>query len=133
MVKNQDMQSLKMSRGHSQVMRDMTLNLFSDVLSESEQKNKLVQYIDLRMVGTKQDLSWERTSPLPGEPSMPNTGESPKEENVSLLSEILMDTVLVKYYLSPKACLGILRRASERGKELPPLLKKALERQARSV
>ena len=35
-----------------------------------------------------------------------------------------------KYYLSQKACLGILRRASLRGKELPLLLKKALEMQA---
>ncbi len=35
-----------------------------------------------------------------------------------------------KYYLSAKACLGILRRAQKRGKELPPLLKGALERQA---
>ena len=29
-----------------------------------------------------------------------------------------------------QACLGILRRASVRGKELPDVLKKALERQA---
>ena len=35
-----------------------------------------------------------------------------------------------KYYLTPRACLGILRRASVRGKELPPVLKAALERQA---
>ena len=35
-----------------------------------------------------------------------------------------------KYYLSPKACQGILLRASVRGKELPEVLKKALERQA---
>ena len=35
-----------------------------------------------------------------------------------------------KYYLSPKACLGILRRASERGKKLPEVLQIALERQA---
>lgn len=32
-----------------------------------------------------------------------------------------------KYYLSPKACLGILRRAERRGKELPKMLKDALE------
>lgn len=38
-----------------------------------------------------------------------------------------------KYYLSSKACIGILRRASERGKELPEVLKRALERQARSA
>ena len=42
----------------------------------------------------------------------------------------LLAEVPEKYYLSPKACLGILRRASVRGKELPEVLKKALERQA---
>ena len=31
-----------------------------------------------------------------------------------------------KYYLSPKACAGILRRAEKRGKALPPVLEKAL-------
>ena len=34
------------------------------------------------------------------------------------------------YFLSPKACLGILRRASARGKELPEVLRIALEQQA---
>jgi hypothetical protein len=32
-----------------------------------------------------------------------------------------------RFYLSPKACAGILRRAQRRGKELPPALKEALE------
>ena len=54
----------------------------------------------------------------------------PQGENASTLSQILQTTVPQKYYLSPKACLGILRRASVRGKELPPVLKAALERQA---
>lgn len=57
-------------------------------------------------------------------------GAYPKGENASTLSQILQTTVPQKYYLSPKACLGILRRASVRGKELPPVLKAALERQA---
>jgi hypothetical protein len=35
-----------------------------------------------------------------------------------------------KFYLSPKACSGILRRAEKRGKELPPLLRAALENAA---
>ena len=35
-----------------------------------------------------------------------------------------------RYFLSAKACLGILRRAMSRGKQLPPLLKAALERTA---
>ena len=64
---------------------------------------------------------------------MRNTGECPSEENGSFLSQILTEQVPEKYYLSPKACLGILRRASARGKELPELLRKALERQAASA
>ena len=32
-----------------------------------------------------------------------------------------------KYYLSSRACEGILRRAQRRGKELPPMLKEAWE------
>lgn len=35
-----------------------------------------------------------------------------------------------KYYLSRKACLGILRRARKRGKELPATLELALEMQS---
>lgn len=34
-----------------------------------------------------------------------------------------------RYYLSARACQGIINRAERRGKELPPLLKRALERQ----
>ena len=61
---------------------------------------------------------------------MHNGGAFPKEENVSTLSQILQAEVPEKYYLSQKACLGILRRASARGKKLPEVLRLALERQA---
>ena len=43
---------------------------------------------------------------------------------------ILQAGVPRKYYLTAKACRGILQRASKRGKELPTILRKALERQA---
>jgi hypothetical protein len=46
------------------------------------------------------------------------------------LSRILEAEPHPKYYLSKTACLGILRRAKKRGKELPPVLKQALEIQA---
>ena len=46
------------------------------------------------------------------------------------LSEILEKRPHVKYSLSPRACRGILRRAEKRGKELPPVLRKALEQVA---
>ena len=63
----------------------------------------------------------------------PSFGESPSEGNASTLSQILQAGVPERYYLSPKACLGILRRASVRGKELPEVLRIALERQAASA
>ena len=53
-------------------------------------------------------------------------------DGVCSLSDILEQSgnIPQKYYLSPTACLGILRRAESRGKALPPMLKDALERQA---
>lgn len=38
---------------------------------------------------------------------------------------------LRKYFLSPKACAGILRRAEKRGRELPEMLRRALTAAAR--
>lgn len=73
---------------------------------------------------------WEMLSPWRGESSMLNTGASPNDVVESSLSQILQDSVLEKYYLSKTACLGILRRATERGKELPAQLNGALMAQA---
>ena len=55
---------------------------------------------------------------------------SPRDAKESSLSQILQADPPLKYYLSPKACLGILRRAFERGKELPKKLERALKIQA---
>lgn len=83
---------------------------------------------------------WDNAGSIVGEDfslawrvSMLSIGEFPKEENASTLSQILQVGVPEKYYLSQRACQGILRRASARGKELPEILKAALEKQARSV
>ena len=47
---------------------------------------------------------------------------------VCFLSDILETGAIPhRYYLSPTACRGILRRADKRGKEIPPALRKALE------
>ena len=74
---------------------------------------------------------WEIVSPWLGGASILNTGPAPLSgEDVYSLSQILQDDPPRKYYLSRTACLGILRRARERGKELPPQLKTALMAQA---
>jgi hypothetical protein len=53
---------------------------------------------------------------------------SHSDGSVSSLSDILEETQLVpqRFFLSPRACEGILRRAERRGKELPPMLEQAL-------
>jgi hypothetical protein len=61
---------------------------------------------------------------------MLNIGVFPSEEKESFLSQILEDSPPEKYYLSSRACMGILRRAKERGKTLPPMLEQALIAQA---
>lgn len=88
-------------------------------------------YLDLREgYGNLLGAFWETNSLLLGEFSMLNTGVSPNDAKESFLSQILEDTPHPKYYLSKTACLGILRRAKSRDKELPAQLKKALEIQA---
>lgn len=73
---------------------------------------------------------WEILSPWRGAALMLNTGASPREERESTLWWILEDKPHPRYYLTRKACLGILRRSSERGKVLPAALQLALEVQA---
>lgn len=60
-----------------------------------------------------------------------NTSESPNAAVVCSLSDTLEPEVDSRYYLSPKACRGIIRRAEKRGKLLPPSLGAALEHRAR--
>lgn len=55
-----------------------------------------------------------------------NFGECPNVGNVSTLSMILETDVPDKYFLSAKACWGIIRRAEARNKEIPVILKIAL-------
>ena len=73
---------------------------------------------------------WQTDGVWLTELSMRNISEYPNVVVESTLSQILQAEVPQKYYLSPKACQGILRRAAARGKELPEMLKTALERQA---
>ena len=90
--------------------------------------NQTLQFLDLRSGadGAKQEQSPETDGLWHGDSLTLNIGESPNAERESLLSWILEDNVPQKYYLSARACQGILVRASRRGKPLPELLKQAL-------
>lgn len=63
-----------------------------------------------------------------------STGESRSDAVESSLSDILETGDLPeRYFLSPRACAGILRRAEKRGRMLPRALREALEQVARTT
>lgn len=87
------------------------------------------------------DLGWEKWSgpwPSSGIGSLGgfwtvDSSESPNVAAASLLSDILEPSNtpgLEKFYLSPRACRGILSRAVKRGRKLPTDLHAALSRVA---
>lgn len=93
-------------------------------------------------------MRWEDDGAWCGALTTRNTGEKPSETAVqemcskwgphsvaeeSRLSQILEEMPQEKYSLSAKACLGILRRAERRGKDLPKLLKVVLIRQSQGA
>lgn len=93
-------------------------------------KTKAPMSLDLRTgSGNLAGVSWETGIPLHGASSTLNFGEYPNVVEESGLSQILEDNVPQRYYLSERACVGVLRRAERRGKELPTILKTALEQQ----
>ena len=115
----------------SQVLSPPTAVRTSDVSLKNSVRSKTRTFLSLNLQNGKKPVkSWEKVSLSPGEHSMLSTGVYPNEECVSTLSQILQAQVPQKYYLSQRACLGILRRASERGKKLPKVLEIALKKQA---
>ena len=96
-----------------------------------------VPYFSLDLASSPVDLfgqrHWELRSPYrKGKPPL-NTGVAPRKPIRASLADILESNPELKYYLTKTACVGILRRASERGKDLPEELKLALQIQAGSV
>ena len=119
----------KTSPEHSAPQKERT----SASSSNSSAKLKTVTPLSLdlrRASGLTQEKSWTTGIPWRGECSTLNFGAYPNVAAVSSLRQILQGGVPETYYLSATACKGILRRAQNRGKELPPMLKEALERQA---
>lgn len=105
--------------------------------------NQTLLFLDLRggADGAKLEQSPETDGAWLGDSLTLNTGEKPSMTAVqevcsawgphsaakeSLLSQILEVNAPEKYFLSARACRGILTRASRRGKKLPDLLETAL-------
>ena len=121
-------QSGRTSPDVSRQTADATSRL-SSPSSSGSQNRMLPMCLCLRKTnGPTQDCStmnWE-SGVWPGGNTTVNFGASPSVAKESRLSQILEDSVPEKYYLSAKACRGILTRAERRGKTLPPELEAAL-------
>jgi hypothetical protein len=91
-------------------------------------------FLNLRRVnGELPDASWETDGASLGAYSTHSFGESPRVVVESHLSQILEENPLPRYFLSAKACQGILKRAERNKKELPEYLRLALEIQSRTA
>ncbi len=79
-------------------------------------------------------LSLDPRAQSRGESSTPNISEWPNAAAVCSLSQVLERTSIPsRYFLSSTACAGILRRAANRKRTLPPSLQTALERVAQTT
>ena len=125
-----DTWSGKMSQEPSVATKERTSA--SSLKKQRGSKSRMPLFLDLRKnrSGVHQEPSWVTGGAWLGAFTTHSFGESPKEENASLLSQILEDTPHPKYSLSAKACLGILNRAERRGKKLPEELETALRAQS---
>ena len=119
------------SQGSSLATQEKTSQQSSKRLSESQNQKPPI-FMCLRTGGLIPVASWADGGALRGEFLMHSFGESPSVAVESRLSQILVTDAPQRYYLSAAAAKGILNRAKRRGKELPEMLRIALEQQAMS-
>ena len=126
---DQDTWSGKMSPEHSVPTKEK-ISQRSSKRQSGSQNRKPPLFLCLKKDGPQADASWETNGALLGEFSMHSFGEHPSAAVESHLSQILEVNPHQRYYLSAKACQGILNRASRRGQKLPEMLEKALVEQS---
>ena len=95
---------------------------------------KIVNYNHQGSAGQTLVVCFEAKEQSRGGSLMPNISEWPNDADVCLLSQVLEPiSIPPKYFLSPMACAGILRRAEARGRQLPELLETALKSAATGI
>ena len=118
-------------------IRNISSGRTSPALSAATQAETLQQWLTLyrvwpeqpsrRKVGATKAAQSAPKQWSSGQLSTRNGSEWRNAAVACSLSQILeTGAVGPQYYLSPKACAGILRRADKRGKVLPPALMSAL-------
>ena len=121
---------IKEMREATKATKERTSEPSSKNLSKSSSRQPLCLRFR-RTDGPTQTVIAVTDGALLTELTMLNTGECPSAAVESTLSSILEVNAPEKYRLSAKACEGILRRSKRRGKELPEMLRIALEQTIR--
>lgn len=130
---DQDTWSGKTCPAHCQATEETTLRQSSKKSSKSQsRKFPIFKCLNTDGLHGGATATWEDDGAWLIESTMRNGGECPNAAVESRLSQILEEAPPTKYYLSRAACLGILRRAERRGKDLPEQLKLALLMQSAS-
>lgn len=114
------------------MFRELFLPMVARISVSSSRKSSKPRF-QILLVEDGQTPGWfELNKELPaGECWTLNFGEYPREGKESSLSQIYQGTTEQKYYLSPRACQGILRRIARRKKKIPGPLLEAIRVQAR--
>ena len=100
----------------------------------SKLRNHTFMLLDLRPgAGNMLGPYWDLDPVWPGSFGTLNTSECPSDVVESFLWQILQAIVPSRYYLSQKACKGILRRSTGRSKSLPEELDRVLRIQAKLI
>lgn len=126
-----DTWSGRMCQEHSAATKAKTSGSSLKRSSKSQSRTPYLCLCLTRENGQNAECSTMRwvDGPLLGDYTMQGFGESPSVVAESHLSQILEVSPQEKYYLSGKACAGILNRANKRGKELPVELETSLQKQ----
>ena len=95
--------------------------------SSRSSRRPLLTCLFLTRGGPTLGPSWQADARLHGVYSMRNISASPNDAAASTLSQILQADPHPRFYLSPRACQGILNRAARKNKTMPTPLKQALE------
>lgn len=119
---------------HCQATEETTLRQSLKRLSKSQnRKRPIFKCLNTDGLHGGATATWEDDGAWLIESTTLNGTEYPNVVVESRLSQILEEAPPTKYYLSSAACLGILRRAERRGKDLPEQLKAALIRQSQEA
>ena len=115
--------STKMSKAYCQLTTTPSDVSFQDLWDSTFQSIPLMDE-NFRRVAT---LSVPREA-VRGDCLTLNTSEAPNHVRESTLWQVLVKgSIPERYYLSARACEGIINRADKKGKPLPQLLRLALE------